>query len=97
MAAAIEVVGVYEVPDAPGALLIEVATDDPPDALDLGEFTQEEPEQPRENWPSPWMEQWLDEAGESIVSEPFDPPPGSLASIRLVFFLRASPRRGTTR
>ena len=33
------------------------------------------------------MEQWLDESGENIVSEPFDPPPDNLASSRLVFFL----------
>jgi hypothetical protein len=33
------------------------------------------------------MEQWLDENGENIVTEPFDPPPENVAASRLVFFL----------
>ena len=87
MPSPIEVVGVYDVPDAPDALLIEVASQDAPDELDVGEFTQEEPGQPRENWQAPWMEQWLDVSGDNIASEPFEPPPDDLASSRLVFFL----------
>jgi hypothetical protein len=87
MTSRIEVVGVYEIPDAPHAVLIEIAVDTRPDDLDLGAFTQEEPGQPRENWQAPWMEQWLNESGERIVSEPFDPPPDNLTSSRVVFFL----------
>ena len=55
MADAVEVVGVYEVPDAPDAHLIELRSPTPPEDLDVGEFTQEEPGQPRENWQTPWM------------------------------------------
>lgn len=87
MPSEIAVVGVYELPDAPDALLIEVASPDSPDDLDVAAFTQEEPGQPEDNWQVPWMEQWLDPSGDSIVSEPFDPPPDNLASSRLVFFL----------
>ena len=83
----VEVVGAYEVPGAENALLIEVAAAVPPAVLDVGAFTQEEPGQPRDNWQVPWMEQWLDESGEKIVTEPFDPPPENLATSRLVFFL----------
>jgi hypothetical protein len=83
----VEVVGVYEVPDAPDALLIEVVAAELPKELDLGGFTQEDPGQPVDNWQVPWMEQWLDETGEHIVGEPFDPPPDDLASSRVVFFL----------
>ena len=60
MADAVEVVGVYEVPDAPDAHLIELRSPTPPEDLDVGEFTQEEPGQPRENWQTPWMERWLE-------------------------------------
>lgn len=87
MPSSLEVVGVYDVPGAPDALLIEVIAQDSPEELDVGAFTQEEPGQPEDNWQAPWMEQWLDESGENIVSEPFDPPPDSLTSSRLVFFL----------
>jgi hypothetical protein len=87
MPSAVEVIGVYEVPSARDALLIEIAAAAPPADLDVGAFTQEEPGQPRDNWQAPWMEQWLDESGESIVSEPFDAPPDDIATSRLVFFL----------
>lgn len=87
MPSSIEVVGVYDVPEAPDALLIEVIAQDSPEELDVGAFTQEGPGQPQDSWQAPWMERWLDESGENIVSEPFDPPPDNLASSRLVFFL----------
>ncbi len=83
----IEVVGVYVVPDAADARLVEVVADLPPHDLDLGLFTQEEPSQPRENWQAPWMEQWLDETGERVLTEPFDSPPEGLDKSRVVFFL----------
>ena len=86
MPAGVEIVGVYEVPSAPEALLIEVAASVPPDELDVGGVTQEEPGRPRDNWQAPWMEQWLDESGANIVSEPFDAP-DNMATSRLVFFL----------
>jgi hypothetical protein len=83
----VDVVWVYQVPSAPDALLIEVAAPVPPDELDLGGFTQEVPEQPRENWQAPWMEQWLDESGENFFGEPFDAPPEGMTTSRLVFYL----------
>jgi hypothetical protein len=83
----VEVIGTYEVPTAENALLIEVAAAVAPSELDVGAFTQEEPGQPRENWQAPWMEQWLDESGENILTEPFDAPPENLTTSRLVFFL----------
>ena len=87
MADSVEVVGVYEVPDAPDAHLVEVRSATPPDALDVGEFTQEQPEQPHEDWQAPWMERWLDPSGEQVLTEEFDPPPDGLSESRLVFFL----------
>jgi hypothetical protein len=87
MAEAVELVGVYEVPNAPHAHLVEVRSATPPEDLDVGEFTQEEPGQPRENWQAPWMERWLDPSGERVLTEEFDPPPDGLPQSRLVFFL----------
>jgi hypothetical protein len=40
----VEVVGVYEFPDAPDAHLVEIRSPTPPAQLDVGGFTQEEPE-----------------------------------------------------
>jgi hypothetical protein len=87
MDGSVEVVGVYEMPNAPHAHLVEVRSPTPPEDLDLGEFTQEEPGQPRDNWQAPWMERWLDPTGELVLTEEFDPPPGGLSESRLVFFL----------
>src|SRR4051794_186668 len=87
MAEGVEVVGVYEIPGAPDAHLIEVRSAVPPEQLDLAAFTQEEPGQSREDWQAPWMERWLDPSGERVLTEEFDPPPDGLAESRLVFFL----------
>jgi hypothetical protein len=81
------VVGVYELPDVPDAHLVEVRSATPPDELEIGAFTQEEPGQPREDWQAPWMERWLDPSGERLLTEEFDPPPDGLSESRLVFFL----------
>ena len=83
----VEVVGVYEVPDAPDAHLIELRVAIPPGQLDVAAFTQEAPGEPRDNWQVPWMERWLDAAGERLLTEAFDPPPDGLSESRLVFFL----------
>lgn len=87
MTDAVEVVGVYEVPSAPDGHLVEVRSPSPPDSLDIGGFTQEEPGQPRESWQAPWIERWLDPSGEQVLTEEFDPPPAWLSESRLVFFL----------
>jgi len=87
MSGSIEVVGVYEVPDASDAVLIEIVAEDPPRAVNVGAFTQEEPGQPDGSWQVPWMERWLHESGQEIASEPFEPPPDHLTTSRLVFFL----------
>lgn len=83
----VEVVGVYAVPGAPDAHLVEVRAPTPPEELDVGAFTQEVPDEPRENWQAPWMERWLDASGEELLTEEFDPPPEGLSESRLVFFL----------
>jgi hypothetical protein len=87
MPSKVEVIGTYEAPNAPDALLIEIAAAVPPNELDMGAFTQEAPGQPRDNWQAPWMEQWLDDSGENIVTEPFGAPPADMATSRVVFFL----------
>jgi hypothetical protein len=85
--AEIQVVGVYEVEGAVDAWLIEVRATTPPEQLEVGAFTQEDPDQPRDNWQAPWMERWLDPGGDEALTEEFDPPPEGLADSRLVFFL----------
>lgn len=83
----VDVVGVYEVPDAADAHLIELRVAVPPEQLDVGTFTQEEPGEPRDNWQVPWMEVWLDPASGEALTEPFDAPPDGLRESRLAFFL----------
>ena len=83
----VEVVGVYEVSDAADAHLIEVRSSMPPEELDIGGFTQEEPGRPRADWQVPWMEHWLDPSGTQVLTDGFDPPPDGLSTSRLAFFM----------
>jgi hypothetical protein len=85
---AIEIAGVYEVDGAPDVSLVEVIDNEArPSELHLGGFTQEEAGQPRSNWQSPYMEQYLDAVGERRLSEPFDLPDEDEPPTRVAFFL----------
>ena len=79
----VEVVGVYPVPEAPEPChLVEVIVTDAPE-LDVGEFTQETPRQPPENWQAPWDERFLNAHGDSEDPGAAERRRGSL---RLAFF-----------
>src|SRR5437870_5751044 len=84
----VEIIGVYQVPDAPEpCYLVEVAVTDSP-AFDVGEFTQADPGEPRESWQVPYDERVLNSEGDEVV-----PTPSPIASemltgnVRLVFFM----------
>jgi hypothetical protein len=79
--AEVEIVGVYMVPDAPEPChLVEVIVTDA-DPFEVGDFTQEMPGEPRENWQVPWDERFLTTSGDAeAVAEP-------QGTVRLAFFL----------
>jgi hypothetical protein len=77
----VEVLGVYAVPEArEPCQLIEVAVTDAFE-FDVGDFTQETPGQPRDNWQVPWDERFLNGAGDAE-----DPTAGAQGNVRLAFF-----------
>jgi hypothetical protein len=63
----VEVVGVYELPEArqPCHLIALIVRDS--QGFDLGAFTQADPDQPRSDWQAPYNEQARDASGESAL------------------------------
>ncbi len=83
----VNIIGVYPVEEtAEPCYLIEVVVDDFQGDVDLAEFTQEIPGQPRENWQVPWDEYVLDEKGVSGELAPFPGPLRVFGSQRIAFF-----------
>jgi hypothetical protein len=80
-----ELIGVYTVDGDEGVHLIELAFENPPGKVDLGQITQEIKGQPQSNWQSPWDEKYLDDKGEKIIGDCFDPPKSG-DKTRIVFF-----------
>jgi hypothetical protein len=82
----VEVFGVYPVPEAEEPChLVEVIVEGYEGALDVGVFTQAEPDLPREDWQAPWNEYLLNDDGSE--GEPVFPrPPYVAGSARLAFF-----------
>ena len=83
----INIIGVYstEATTEP-CYLIEAIIEDFQGDLDLAEFTQEVPRQPRENWQVPWDEHILDEEGITGELAPFPGPLKVFGSQRIAFF-----------
>ena len=89
---AVEVLGVYEVPDHPDAVLVEALIDRQPSAIDVASFTQADPNADRSNWQVPYDERYLNADGTGEISQRWatgwSPLPGVAepATTRLVFF-----------
>ena len=50
----VSVIGIYKVPDHEDVALVEVGVDKPPSAVDVGEFTQQDPGPDQANWQVPY-------------------------------------------
>jgi hypothetical protein len=88
--AAVEIVGVYPVPETPEPVhLVEVIVRDSP-GFDPGAFVQPDPDQPEENWQTAWDERALNESGDAPITESFElsrRPDLLEGDVRLVFFM----------
>lgn len=83
----IKVIGIYPVEEAPEPChLVEIVIEDFQGNLDMGEFTQEVPGQPRDNWQVPWDEYVLSSDGTAGEPAPFPGPLKIDGSQRLAFF-----------
>ena len=84
----ITVLGVYPVEEAEEpSQLIEVLVKEHHGDLNMGEFTQEVPGQPHDNWQVPWDEHILNSEGTSGELAPFPGPLKVHGSQRVAFFL----------
>ena len=86
MDAQVDVVGVYPVDADEPCHLVELHVRDFVGVFDAGEFTQEAPGQPKDNWQVPYDERLLDSNGFPIVSGNVFPEFKSEGSMRLTFF-----------
>ena len=77
--------GVYNVDESPDVHLIELTFDHSPEEIDIGQITQEVKGKSKDDWQSPWDEQYLDEKGEKVIGNDFEIPQEQTRT-RLLFF-----------
>lgn len=81
----IEVIGVYPINE--DVHLIEVRLQAKPSELDMGKFTQENPDLPRGSWQVAYDEQYLNESGDQVIGDGSNMPEEDRAPTRVAFFL----------
>ena len=79
-------VGIYLVNSTEPCFLVELWLRDVVEPIDFGEFTQEIPGQPRDNWQVPWDERILNDDGTAGESAPFPGPLQARGNVRVAFF-----------
>jgi hypothetical protein len=67
-------VGIYPIQAIEPIHLVELEIEDDDAFSDIGEITQEIPDQRRDNWQVPYLEQLLAEDGTSLIAEDFEIP-----------------------
>ena len=68
-------------------VLVEVLVSNADADFDVGEFTQEDPKQPRDNWQAPWAEAFLSTDGERLLVERGESLPSDQDSFRVAFYM----------
>src|SRR5688572_27743244 len=85
----IKVIGVYPIEADEPVHLVELSVLGAPGVFNVGEITQEIPDQPRDNWQSPYMEQILSASGEDVLADDYEAserPELWRGDMRLAFF-----------
>jgi hypothetical protein len=65
----IEIIGVYPIEADEPVHLIELRVRGAGRVFDIGEFTQEDSERPRDNWQVPYDEQILSASGDEVLAD----------------------------
>ena len=68
-------------------VLVEVLVSNAGSEFDVGDFTQEDSQQPPENWQAPWAEAFLSRDGGRLLAERGEPLPAAHAAFRVAFYL----------
>ncbi len=85
----IEFIGVYSIEADEPVHLIELRVRGSQDIFEIGDFTQEIPDQPRENWQVPYLEQILNPSGDEVLADDYEAskhPELWRGDMRLAFF-----------
>ena len=84
---AVSVLGVYTVPGQEDVHLLELRIDTLPSAIEVEEFTQEDPSFPKSDWQVAYDEKYLNESGDQIIGDWMDKPSDDNTPTRLTFFM----------
>jgi hypothetical protein len=82
----VEIIGVYPVEAAEPCHLVEVWIRELDGEINVEQFTQDVPGQPKANWQAPYDERILNEAGTDQVGDRFLSKIAGKGDLRLVFF-----------
>ncbi len=83
----LNIIGVYEIEGHKDVHLIELLINEKPSLIDVGQFTQENPSQPKDKWQVAYDEYYLNSTGEKVIGDFFDLPINDNTPTRLTFFL----------
>jgi hypothetical protein len=69
-------------------VLVEVLVSGADAGFRVGDFTQADSKEPRDNWQAAWAEAYLSPDGEALLAKG-EAPPGERTDLRLAFYLHA--------
>jgi len=84
-----KIIGIYPITADEPVHLVELMITDSIGIFDIGEFTQEIINEPKENWQAPYMEYILNNEGDSILADDLEAPHRPelwKGNFRIVFF-----------
>ena len=87
MSQKITIIGVYPMSDNEDVHLIEATINVPASQFDVGDFTQEIPSEPEENWQVAYDEHYLNQTGTQVIGDFISKPTDEEEITRLAFFL----------
>lgn len=83
----VSIIGVYPIQNKADVHFIELEIDEKPSLVDIGVFTQETPDRPRQDWQAAYDEHYLNSSGDDIIGDSMNLPEEDDAPTRLAFFL----------
>lgn len=83
----LNIIGVYDIEGHEDVHLIELLINEKPSLIDIGQFTQENHSQPKDNWQVAYDEYYLNFAGDKVIGDCIDLPINDDVPTRLTFFL----------
>ena len=83
----LNIIGVYEIEGHKDVHLIELQINEKPSLIDVGQFTQENPSQPKDDWQVAYDEYYLNSIGDKVIGDFLNLPLNDNIPTRLIFFL----------